>query len=89
MWHPYHILVALPDLQQTHQVLEADPQGDHSSLDLRRVDLGCYQRLDGQVTQHGQLSDAPSDQVQMSTKMVPSSLLTHDTDTDLMLVSTS
>ena len=70
-WHAHHILVALPDLQEPHHVFEADAQGDHSGLDLRRVDLGCDERLDGQVTQHGQLGDTPPDQVEMSAKIAP------------------
>ena len=53
---------------------------------VRRV---WKRRLDGHVTQDGQLGDAPSDQVEMSAKITPWSLLTHDTDTDLMLVRTS
>ena len=56
-------------------MFEADAQGDHSGLDLRRVDLGCDERLDGQVTQHGQLGDTPPDQVEMSAKIAPWSLV--------------
>ena len=56
-------------------MLEADAQGDHSGLDLRRVDLGCYEGLDGQVTQDRQLGDTPPDQVEMSAKIAPWSLV--------------
>ena len=71
VWHAHHILVALPDLQKSHHVFEADAQGDHPGLDLWRVDLGCYERLDGHVTEDGQLADTPPDQVEMSAKIAP------------------
>ena len=68
-WHTHHILITLPDLQQPHQILEANPQGDHPGLDLHGVDLGGDERLDGHVTEDGQLGDAPPHQVEMPAKI--------------------
>ena len=66
IWPAHHILIALPDLQKPHKVLEANPQGDHPGLDLHGVDLGGDKCLDRHVTEDGQLGDAPPHQVEVS-----------------------